>query len=205
MPGVGGSRPFRRNASWSPTGEVLAYTVQDGSQHDIWAVSPNDTSSARPLLDGPANEHSPKFSPDGRWLAYASNESGRYEVYVRRYPQGERLRVSTEGGEGPVWSPNRRELFFSGPYEGTPKLMVASVAEDGETLRIGVPTPLLDMRVIGPEGAFFAYLGASNNGPSYDILPDGQRFVMVRLPDAPELEIILVQNFFEELKRLVPN
>jgi serine/threonine-protein kinase len=194
-----------RNASWSPDGRVLAYTLQAGSQHDIWAVTTGDKPTAQPLLSGPASEHTPSFSPDGRWLAYVSDESGRYEVYVRRYPQGDSLSVSTSGGQGPVWSRDGREIFFQGSHEGAPKLLVVSVAITGDTLRLGKPAPLLDMRVPGPTGTVEQYANSNNSGAAYDIFPDGKRFVMVRRADPRGTrEIVLVQNWFEELKRLVP-
>ena len=155
------------------------------------------------FLSGPASEHSPKFSPDGRWLAYVSDESGRAEVYVRRYPRGDSLPVSTGGGNGPVWSPNGKEIFFQGPSEGTPRLMVVSVTPDGDTPKLGRPAPLLDIRVPGATGVVEQYANSGNVGAGYDVFPDGQRFVMVRGADPQGTrEIILVQNFFEEVKRL---
>ena len=89
-----------RNAGWSPDGRLLAYTVQTGLLHDIWVLTMGEKPTSEPFLKGVASEHSPTFSPDGRWLAYVSDESGRAEVYVRPYPQGERLAVSTGGGTG---------------------------------------------------------------------------------------------------------
>ena len=199
-----GAAQIQRNASWSPDGAVLAYTVQNGTQHDIWVITRDDQSSAEPLIDGPTSEHSPRFSPDGRWLAYISDEPGQREVYLRRYPNGERLRVSTEGGNGSVWSPDGRELFFDGPHEGERRMMSVSVTPDGETLQLGTPTPLFDMAVQGASESF-VYRGGNNGGIGYDVFPDGRRFVIVRRSVTPALEIVLVQNFFEELKRLVPN
>jgi len=194
-----------RNSSWSPDGSVLAYTVQTGSQHDIWVTTTGDTPSARPLIAGPAEEHTPSFSPDGRWLAYVSSESGRREVYVRRYPQGERLAVSTDGGQGPAWGPGGREIFFQGPHEGSPRLMAVSVTAAGDTLRLGKPMPLLDMRVPGSTGAIEQYAFSSNGGLRYDAFPDGKRFVMIRGPDQEGTrEIVVVQNFLEEVNRLAP-
>ncbi|MGH9257023.1 MAG: hypothetical protein ACRD3C_20885, partial [Vicinamibacterales bacterium] len=194
-----------RNSSWSPDGSVLAYTVQTGDRHDIWVVTAGDKPLAQPLLTGPASEHTPSFSPDGRWLAYVSDESGRNEVYVRRYPQGDSLAVSSGGGLGPVWGPDGREIFFQGPYEGAPKLMVVSVATVGDTLRLGKPMPLLDMRVPGSTGAIEQYAGSNNGGLRYDVFPDGKRFVMIRGADPQGTrEIVLVQNFFEEVRRLAP-
>ena len=194
-----------RNASWSPDGRLFAYTVQDGSQHDIWVLTMGDKPSAQPLLNGPSEEFGPRFSSDGRWMAYVSNESGRREVYIRRYPQGNRLAVSTGGGQSPVWASDGREVFFTGTYEGTLRLMVVAVTPDADSLKLGTPRPLLDMRVAGPTGAIEQYEAGSNVGAGYDIFPDGQRFVMVRGADPQGTrEIVVVQNFFEEVKRLAP-
>jgi Tol biopolymer transport system component len=138
-------------------------------------------------------------------MAYVSDESGRFEVYIRRYPQGERLAVSTGGGLSPVWAPDGREVFFTGTYEGTLRLMVVAVTSDGDSLRLSTPRPVLDMRVAGPTGVIEQYAAGSNAGAGYDIFPDGQRFVMVRGADPQGTrEIVLVQNFFEEVKRLAP-
>ena len=200
-----GGEVGRRNMSWSPDGELLAYTVQDGSLHDIWVLPMGDDASPRPFLDGTASEYSPVFSPDGRWLAYVSDESGEYQVYVRGYPEGETLTVSTAGGNGPVWSRTGDELFFQGrpDAESDVSFMAVSVATEGETLRLGVPTQLLEMRGQGPGGGY-DYMPSNNVGAAYDVLPDG-RFVVAR-GSVPELrEIILVQNFFEELRERVPN
>ncbi len=106
-------------ASWSPDGTTLAF-VEEGDSHgqsqifqfDIWVLSIGDRKT-RALIQTAANETSPEFSPDGRWLAYVSNESGRHEVYVQPYPgPGERHLISTNGGEQPAWSGNGRELFY---------------------------------------------------------------------------------------------
>jgi serine/threonine-protein kinase len=194
-----------RDASWSPDGRLLTYTVQTGNEHDIWVLTMGDKPIAQPLVSSPAREHSPRFSPNGAWLAYVSDESGREEVHVRRYPQGERFQVSTAGGVGPVWNPNGREIFFQGPHEGSQKLMVVSVTADGDSLRLGAPMPLFDMRVRGSTGVMEQYATTSNGGRRYDIFPDGKRFVMIRQPDSQEArEVVLVQNWLAELARLAP-
>jgi Tol biopolymer transport system component len=197
-----GSTIFR-NASWSSDGKLLAYTVQTGNEHDIWVLTMGDKPTTQPLVSSPAREHSPRFSPNGAWLAYVSDESGREEVHLRRYPQGERFQVSTAGGVGPVWNPNGREIFFQGPHEGSQKLMVVSVTADGDSLRLGTPAPLFDTSVRGPTGVTEQYAISSNGGQRYDVFPDGQRFVMIRQADSQETrEIVLVQNWLAELARL---
>ena len=193
-----------RNMAWSPDGTELAYTVQTGRAHDIHVVTMGETPTTRPLLASAASEYSPRFSPNGRWLAYSSDQSGQQEVYIQGYPQGERLTVSVGGGGGPVWRRDGKELYFSGMDAGAPSMMVVSVTPDGASLRLGKPVPLFANRVAGPTGAIEEYAGSGNSGPGYDILPDG-RFVMVRGADPlGAREIVIVQHWFEELKRLVP-
>jgi Tol biopolymer transport system component len=193
-----------RNASWSPDGTLLAYTVQTGLLHDIWVLTMGDKPTTEPLLASAASEHTPVFSPNGQWLAFVSDESGRGEIYIQKFPKGERLAVSTSGGSGPAWRRDGKELFFQGTDAGVAKMMAVSVTANGSSLSLGKPVPLFDLRVQNPGGAIEQYLGSGNPGTGYDVLPDG-RFVMVRGPDPiGAREIVLVQNWFEELKRLVP-
>jgi len=189
-------------ADWSPDGRTLAYTLQNGNEHDIWVVSPGEP--ARPLLDGPAREFGPAFSPNGRWLAYVSDETGRREVYMQRYPAGERQAVSTGGGAGPRWSSRGDELFFVGSPEGPPTLFAVPVRERGEMLEIGEPQPLFAMVTPQPNGTTIAYEFPGNSTTNYDVFPDGQHFVMSRGIQEPRRELVIVQNFFEEARRLAP-
>jgi len=190
-----------RNIAWSPDGAQLAYTVQTGAQHDVWTLTLAGDPTSAPLLNKPASEYSPAFSPDGRWLAYTSDESGRNEVYVQPYPRGERLPVSVQGGVSPVWRRDGRELFFAGPDD---KMLAVSVTPAGASLQLGKPMPLFDRAVTGPTGDRAVYDVGNNAGIGYDVLPDG-RFVMVRSPDQlTAREIVIVRNWLEELKRLVP-
>ena len=194
---------FLRNFSWSPDGTRLAYTVQQASTPHIRILTVGEKPPEQVFIKSPAR--SPKFSPDGKWLAFDSAESGRYEVYLQQYPEGRRLEVSTGGGDGAVWRRDGRELFFQGYAGGTQKKTLAvSVAPDGASLRLGKPVPLFDLRAAGPEGAAWQYLPGGNGGAGYDVLPDG-RFVMVRSAAPADIrEIVVVQNWFEVLKRRVP-
>ena len=103
-------------ASWSPDGTTLAFVEEGDSlgffQFDIWVLSIRDRKT-RAVVQTAAHEGSPEFSPDGRWLAYVSSQSGRQEVYVQPYPgPGERHLISTNGGEQPAWNRSGRELFY---------------------------------------------------------------------------------------------
>ncbi len=171
------------NFSWSPDGKQLAYTVQEGGLTHIWILTMGEKPPTQPFMKGQAK--SPKFSPDGKWLAYDSSESGRSEVYLQQYPQGERVEVSTGGGDGPVWRRDGKELFFQG-YAGDAqkKTLAATVTPNGASLRLGKPVPLFDLRTTGPAGDAWQYSTSSNAGAGYDVLPDG-RFVMVRSRPRP--------------------
>ena len=126
-------------------------------------------------------------------------------MYLQQYPEGERLEVSTGGGESPVWRRDGRELFFQGYVEGAQKTLAVSVAANGASLRLGKPVPLFDLRTAGPAGEALPYKSfGGNSGPDYDVLPDG-RFVMIRSTAPTDIrEIVVVQNWFEALKRRVP-
>ena len=100
-------------SSLSPDGQLLAYTLSTPESDDIWTVRLDDTSEPTPFLETAADEGQPAFSPDGKWIAYQSNNSGRFEIYVRPFPAADRrITVSTDGGSEPVWSPDGRELFY---------------------------------------------------------------------------------------------
>ncbi len=146
-----------------------------------------------PFLDTPFKDFSAAFSPDGRWITYHSDESGRYEVYVRAYPgPGGKWQISTHGGLFAVWSPDGREIFYRTVDK---KVMVVPVQLTPE-VSAGKPKMLFEDR--------FVRIGFSWR--DYDITPDGQRFVMVEdaEEEAAPTEIVVVLNWFEELKRLVP-
>ena len=135
----------------------------------------------------------PRFSPDGRWVAYVSDESGRSEVYVQPYPgPGKKWQISTEGGIETVWNPNGRELFYR---TGNKMMAVDVAARPGFTA--GRPTLLFT-------GAF---VQSPTCIPNYDVSRDGRRFLMIQ-PSPHEnvtpIQITIVVNWFDELKRLVP-
>ena len=133
------------------------------------------------------------FSPDGHWLAYTSDESGRNEVYVQPYPgPGGKRQISTEGGGEPVWAKNGKELFYR---EGN-KMMAVEITTQ-PTFRAGTPTLVF-------EGQYFRDIVPSE--ANYDITPDGRRFLMIKESEQEggPRQINVVLNWFEELKRLVP-
>jgi len=112
--------------------------------------------------------------------------------------------VSTGGGSGPRWSSRGDELFFVGFPQGTPTLFAVPVRERGEMLEIGEPQPLFAMVTPQPNGTTIAYEWPGNSTTNYDVFPDGQHFVMSRGIQEPRRELVIVQNFFEEARRLAP-
>jgi eukaryotic-like serine/threonine-protein kinase len=180
-------------ASFSPDGQFVAFFRTDPkTQRDIWVMSLKDR--ARSLfLSTPATEGAPRFSPDGRWMAYVSDESGRPEIYVQPFPgPGGKWQLSTDGGIEPVWNPNGRELF----YRSGDRMMAVAVTT-APTFSAGRPQMLF-------RGEYLASPFPAT-GVTYDVTRDGQRFLMVKdAPQAANMQIHVVVNWFEELKRLVP-
>jgi serine/threonine-protein kinase len=183
----------QRPSSWSSDGKTVALVeTHPDTKFDI-AVLDVLSRHVTPFLNSPSNETFPEFSPDGRWIAYASDESKRIEVYVRPYPgTGMKYQVSIEGGVQPLWARNGKQLF----YRWGDQVWGVDVQTNGG-LAINKPRLL------------FKKSGYHLGGPirSYDLSLDGQRFLMIRLEDrkpSPLTEMTLVQNWFEELKRLVP-
>ena len=151
--------------------------------------------SSEPLLATEFNELNADVSPDGHWIAYQSDESGQYEVYVRPFPnvdEGGQRQVSRGGGTRPLWARDRRELFY---LDSGQRLTSVSFRID-PSLDFDNPELIL-------EESYFVSVGRT-----YDVSPDGERFLMIKEGGAgdgtPPAEFILVQNWLEELKRLVP-
>ena len=183
--------------SISPDGQTLAVGTGSDSRDDLSVVRLDGEREVAPLLHTALSEENGEISPDGRWIAYTSNqgEGGREEVYVRPFPDVEagRWQISTGGGIEPLWAPSGRELF----YRTQGRLMSVPVAaQSGATFEFGSPSVVLETRY---------YL--VGEGRNYDVSPDGERFLMIKEGTATESEtqqIIVVQNWFEELRRLVP-
>jgi serine/threonine-protein kinase len=177
---------MQRADSWSLDGRtVLVSQMTPNWTMDVWTMSLDDR-TLRPLLNSPASESYPQISPDGRWLAYQSNESGRDEIYVQSFPgPGGKWQVSTKGGAAPKWSPKGSELFY---FNGT-NFMASSVTTQ--------PT-----FQAGPERELFS---AAMYDIRYDVAPDGKSFIMGKTTDPSAYNRVnVVVNWFEELRRLVP-
>jgi Tol biopolymer transport system component len=184
----------QRVNSWTEDGKSLAFVdAGDETGWDIRMLRIADR-QVIPFAATKSNEVFPEFSPDGRWLAYASNESGRNEIYVRSFPDGKRtLPISTEGGTAPLWAPDGRELFY---WNIDFTKMIKVDITPGQNLSAGTPKQLFEFAATG-----------SSVGRIYDITPDGRRFLIREKKNydlPPVTELNLVRNWFEELKRLSP-
>ena len=180
-------------SSISPDGKLLVYRVGGAAAFDLGVLSLRGEGAPRPLLASEFEERNAEVSPDGHWLAYQSDESGEDRIYVRPFPdvEGGRYPISAGGGTEPLWSPDGSELF----YRAADSLMAVRVRTE-PAFEAGTPEELFTGRYA------FAI------GRMYDIAPDGLRFLMIKAGGKTEEgagnQVILVQNWFEELERLVP-
>jgi hypothetical protein len=174
-----------------PDGTLIYTEIQPTTGRDMWTLSPDGKAS--PVRVTPFNELAPQFSPGPaggpRWVAYASDESGRSEVYVQSYPGGEnRIAVSTGGGILPMWSPDGKELF----YLTGGAMMAVAMRPDGA---FGAPRRLFDRSTFLINDRFH----------SYSISPDGKRFLMIqREPGSVPRQLNVMLNWQGELNRLLP-
>ncbi len=186
--------------SWSPDGRYLAFYENGPPEtQGIYVLSMEDR-TAEPFLVTADQERSPMFSPDGRFIAYTSDESGQTEVYVEPFPRtGGKWKISLDGGVGPLWSRSGQELF----YLNGGSQMIAVDYENMPTFSPGAQRPLFTKfasRILNP------------NFANYDIDPGGHRFVFIKQvafssetdADARSAKINIVLNWFEELKERVP-
>jgi Tol biopolymer transport system component len=175
--------------SLSRDGTVLVFgeTATD-TRDDMYTLSLESGSSPVLLLQTEFDEEHGALSPDGRWLAYTTDEAGQEDIYVRPFPNvnDRKWRISTEGGREPLWGRDGSELFYRGS-NGVTRVRI----ETEPTFRAGTPELLFE----GPYARF--------GGVTYDLAPDG-RFVVIRTGESTSTQINVVLNWFEELKRLVP-
>jgi dipeptidyl aminopeptidase/acylaminoacyl peptidase len=177
--------------SWSADGVLAYYEIGEETQRDIWVVELDSDRTPRPFVATPANELSPVFSPDGRYLAYVSNETGQNEVYVRPFPPpGPVTAISIDGGSEPVWSRDGTKLF----YRHVDSLMIVSVRY-APRFEVGQPAIAIDTPL----------LPGSGGNASYDVTADGSRYILLRPAAEDSVEQLrLVLNWAEELRRLAP-
>jgi len=177
---------------WSSGGNEIAFAQINGQfSFDLFVYSFAD-SSAMTYLSSPALEVDCQFSPNGKWITYMSNESGIAEVYVRPYPEssGGVWKISNGGGDKPIWSPDGKKLY----YRGSGNEMYSVDVSTGDVFSMGNRKKIFDGNYFLPTRRRF------------DIHPDGDKFIMIKRPELAlgEQKIFVIQNFDEELKRLVP-
>jgi Tol biopolymer transport system component len=189
--------------SFTPDGKQLAFGVVDSKGGwDLWTLPVENNGEAlkagKPevFLQTPANERSPSLSPDGRWLAYSSDESGTYQIYVRSFPdKGGKWQVSNSGGAYPMWSRGTHELFFE---TNDNQLMTAGYTVKGDSFMADKPRMWSERT-----------LGGVNGTRNVTIAPDGKRIAALMPVAAPgaqqaQNQVVFVLNFFDELRRKVP-
>jgi Tol biopolymer transport system component len=188
--------------SWRPDGKVLAFNqLNPGTDYDIMTLSIEGDEKSGWKPGEPKSfvnsriVQSPAFSPDGRWLAYHSTESGNYEVYVRPFPgPGGKWQISTGGGVAPEWSHNGKELFYRTPDS---KIMVVPYTASGDSFRADKPQ-------LWSPGQFTDRAGSYN----FDLHPDGKRFAVLKAPGTEQTaavnKVSFIFNFFDEIRRKFP-
>ncbi len=174
--------------SWSHDGKMLAYVVTGKeTKSDIWIFSKDGKPEIRPLVATRASETGPQISPDGRWIAYISDESGENEVYVQPFPSGSgKWRISSGGGSLPRWAPDGKRIYFTRREEIFSVPLTISVGQAGGTIAVG-----REERVMATQGL-----------NSFDVSPNGKTIIVAQrgvgtLPD----KFHVVLNWFEELKK----
>ena len=177
-------------SDWSQDGHFLLFEVRDPrAKAKLWALPLSGDRKPFPLLQTPFNETSGVFSPDGRWVAYVSDDSGRPEVYVQTFPVSTaKWRVSTNGGSQPRWRGDGKEIF----YVASDHRLMAVAVKAGSSFEAGIPTALFEIGT--PLGTGFRH--------QYDVTHDGERFFVVRAAEPQESQpITVVLNWTADLKK----
>jgi serine/threonine protein kinase len=199
------SKNYQFPWSFSPDGKRLAFIERSATSGlDLWTVPlESDNAGLRAgkpeaFLATGADERYDSFSPDGRWMAYSSDESGTPEIYVRAFPdKGGKWQISNSGGAYPMWSRNGRELFFETVDN---RIMVAAYTVKGDSFLADKPRLWSEKTLVG---------GHANSIKNVDLAPDGRRVAVLMPADTPESQktlnhVIFLENFFDELRRRVP-
>jgi Tol biopolymer transport system component len=180
-----GARP----TDWSRDGKFLFFETPGGSGktlNDVWILPESGDKKPYTYVQTEYSEGFARLSPDGRWLAYRSNESKRNEIYVVSFPKPEgKWQISTNGGSIPVWSRDGHELFF---VSADNKLMAVEIKPTGDKFQAGIPKPLFDVR-LGP------------NNPSFDVSKDGRFLIPTALEQTSHPPITLQLNWGEVLQK----
>ena len=188
--------------SWDRSGKLLAFSELNGTRPDVMILPLEGSEEQgwkpgkpRTFFESSYVDNNPEFSPDGRWLAYMSNKTGRFEIYVRPFPgPGGMWQISTESGRLPVWSRVRRELFY---YANDQRIMVVPYTVDGDEFRAAKPRRWSDDQFAAPPDTFL-----------FDVHPDGERFAVVTSllssSEARRDRVVFILNFFDYLRQIAP-
>jgi serine/threonine protein kinase/Tol biopolymer transport system component len=180
--------------SWSPDGQLLVYSrPSPKSGIDLWMLPMTGDRKPLPVVQNPGDQLGGEISPDGHWLAYESNESGRQDIYVQSFPDaGGKWQVSSGGGTGPRWSPAGNELYYVAPDA---RLMAASIASssDDKTVHVGVPMALFTTRLASGAGVL-------PGRPQYAVAPDGRFLLNTIVADTPPSPITVIVNWRQTLE-----
>jgi Tol biopolymer transport system component len=183
--------------SWSPDGKTLAFHRHPpgNAPNEILAIEPEDPApKPRPLVQRAFDAENAVFSPDGRYVAYISAETGGREIFIQQFPgPGPQIPVSVGGGREPVWARNG-ELFYRNT---TGERMMVVKVTTSPSLVVGTPKELF-------QGTFFVAPQTGSPRPQYDVTSEGQRIIMLQVDRTARPQIVVVQNWFEEVRRLLP-
>jgi serine/threonine-protein kinase len=198
----GASEGLAWPSSWSAANDTLVYIAGRPDDFEIWTLDMTAGGDAkhqpepRLLVDGPSIDTHAALSPDGRWLAYASHETGVREVYVQRYPEGDqKQRISTGSGISPIWAPDGRQIFYWQARTLPKQVMAVDFDAAGDLPIIGAPRVLFEPNEY------------QNSEPvrGWDLSPDGERFVLIKgKSEPPVTQMHVVVNWTAELERRVP-
>jgi dipeptidyl aminopeptidase/acylaminoacyl peptidase len=179
---------------WSSDGRFLLYrSLSPKTGFDIWALPMGGESKHFPVVQTNSDEREAQFSPDGKWIAYQSDESGRVEIYVQPFPIGARTQISTTGGAQVRWRRDGKELFYIA-LDGRLMAVPVEFPANGQTVEPGRPVALFETHIGGAVQGF--------NKQQYVVSPDGQRFLMNTVTDqASTSPITVLINWTAELRR----
>jgi len=188
------SSELKYNPQWSPDGQSMIYAqLNTKTNVDLYTLSLAGDKKPTSFLQTNFIEAQARFSPNGRWVSYISNETGQFEVYVESFPaSGAKLAISTGGGSQPQWRADGRELYYYSPDR---KIMAVEVNGDGPTFKAGEARALFEIRVSSADQNF------PGNG-YYTVTHDGKRFLVSSLPDAPERQQVnVIVNWMADFKK----
>jgi dipeptidyl aminopeptidase/acylaminoacyl peptidase len=188
------SAELKYNPQTSPDGQSIIYSqLNTRTNVDLFLLRLAGEKNSTSVLQTSFIEAQARFSPNGRWVAYVSNETGQFEVYVESFPPtGAKSAISIGGGSQPQWRGDGRELYYYAPDR---KLMAVEVNGDGPTLKVGAARPLFEIRVVSIDQTF------PGQG-YYTVTRDGKRFIVSSLPDAPDRQQVnVIVNWAADLKK----